>query len=68
MWAGYLGHVAPFVEQWVAPAHVLALGAEVDDVEMQGRCIVGQLDELPTACVRGCRVEHVDECDGRKHT
>jgi NADPH2:quinone reductase len=46
---------------------MLALARAVDDIQVQGRRVVGQLDELRAAAVRRCRVEQVDERHAGEH-
>lgn len=61
-------HLGPFVGERVAPAGVVAVGGVVDHVDVQGGCLVGELDEVAAACVRVGGVEQIDERDRGQHT
>jgi len=47
---------------------VLTVGGEVDDIQVQRRCVVGKFDEFSAASERCGRVEQVDERHRRDHS
>ena len=67
MWSGRHAGVEPLVEQRIAPVRVLAVARVVDDVQVQRRRVVGQLDEIGATRMRRRRVEEVDERHAREH-
>ena len=59
--------IEPFLEQRIAPVRVFAVAAVVDDVEVQRRCVVGEIDEIRTTRVRRSSIEQIDERHAREH-
>ena len=59
--------LAPLHRARVAPRAVPALGHEVDDVDVQGRSVVGELEELGCPWVRRRRLEEVGERNCGEH-
>jgi NADPH:quinone reductase len=59
--------VEPFLEQRIPPTRVLAVARLVDDVQVQRRCLVGQIDELDAERMRRRGIEQIDERDRGEH-
>ena len=59
--------VEPLLEERVAPRRVLAVARVVDDVEVQRRRFVGQVDQCGAARMRRRGVEQIDERNRREH-
>ena len=60
--------VEPFLEQRVPPTRVLAVADLVDDIEVQRRRLVRQIDELDAERMRRRGVEQIDQRDAREHS
>src|SRR3954454_4975284 len=61
--AGRFHDFEPLVEERITPAGVFTFGPRVDNVEMQCRRVVGEIDDLIGACMRWRGVEKIDQCD-----
>jgi len=60
--------IQPFVEERIPPVRVFAVGRVVDDVQVQRRRFVGQIDQRGAARVRRRGIEQIDERDRCEHS